>query len=102
MAKRSPSSRHRSTARPYAWVAMLTGVSPILTKQETAVVRELMMNRHSRDVYANFDLYWSSDPTILLPFNYRPSYGGTVSKAYPARESAKGFVRAVRSLSAAH
>ena len=65
---------------------------------ETAVVRELLMNRHARDVYANFDLYWSSDPTILLPFNYRPAYGGMVSRAYPARTGAVGFVRAVRSV----
>jgi hypothetical protein len=65
---------------------------------EFAVVRELMMNRHSRDVYAFFDLYWSSDSTLLLPFNYRPSYGGTVQRTYPARPGARAFVRAVRSL----
>jgi len=52
----------------------------------------------ARDAYAYFDLYWSSDPTVLLPFNYHPAQGGSVSRAYPAREGAKGFVRAVRSL----
>ena len=65
---------------------------------DSAVVRELMMNRHSQDVYANFDLYWSTDSTLLLPFNYRPSYGGTVMRAYPARPKTRAFVRAVRSL----
>jgi hypothetical protein len=65
---------------------------------ETAVARELIMKQHSRDVYANFDLYWSADSTLLLPFNYRPSYGGTVLRAYPARPGTKAFVRAVRSL----
>jgi Protein of unknown function (DUF1566) len=67
-------------------------------ERDTAVVVELMMRRHSRDVYAFFDLYWSSDPTVLLPFNYSPSYGKEVSRVYFARERAKGFVRAVRSL----
>jgi hypothetical protein len=62
------------------------------------VVRELMTYRHSPDVYANFDLFWSSDPTLLLPFNYRPSYGGTVLRAYPAKSGTRAFVRAVRSL----
>ena len=67
-------------------------------ERNTAVVIELMMRRHSRDVYAYFDLYWSSNPTVLLPFNYHPSYGKEVSRVYYARERAKGFVRAVRSL----
>ena len=70
-------------------------------ERETAVVIELMMPRHSRDAYARFDLYWSSDPTVLLPFNYRPSHGKEVSRVYPAREGARAFVRAVRSLGAA-
>lgn len=67
-------------------------------ERETAVVIELLMNRHSRDAYVSFDLYWSSVPTVLLPFNYHPSYGGQVSRIYPAREGAKAFVRAIRSL----
>jgi hypothetical protein len=62
------------------------------------LVGELMMKRHSPDVYSMFDLYWSSDPTLLLPFNYRPSYGGTVLRAYPAKPGIHAFVRAVRSL----
>ncbi len=65
---------------------------------ETATVIQLLMPRRSRDTYARFDLYWSSNPTILLPFNFQPSYGGTVLRTYPAREGAKAFVRAVRSL----
>ena len=65
---------------------------------ETATVIKLLMPRRSRDTYARFDLYWSSNPTVLLPFNYHPSYGGTVLRTYPAREGAKAFVRAVRSL----
>ena len=67
-------------------------------EQETAVVRELMMKLHSRDVYASFDLYWSADPTLTIPFNYRPAYGETVLRAYPARPGSRAFVRAVRSL----
>ena len=65
---------------------------------ETATVIHLLMPKHSRDTYARFDLYWSSDHTVLLPFNYRPSEGGPISRAYPAREGAKAFVRAVRLL----
>ncbi len=65
---------------------------------ETATVIQLLMPRRSRDTYARFDLYWSSNSTVLLPFNYRPSEGGPVSRTYPAREGAKAFVRAVRSL----
>jgi hypothetical protein len=70
-------------------------------ERDTAVVVELMMRRHSRDVYAYFDLYWSSDPTVLLPFNYSPSQGKEVSRVYFAREGTRAFVRAVRSLGAA-
>ena len=58
--------------------------SPKPDERDTAAVIELMM-KSSRDVYANFDLYWSSDPTVMIPFNYRPSQGGPVSRAYPAR-----------------
>jgi len=65
---------------------------------DSGLARELMMNRHARDVYANFDLYWSADSTTLIPFNYRPSYGGTVQRTYPARPGTRAFVRAVRSL----
>ena len=54
-------------------------------ERETAVVIELMMSRHSRDAHAQFDLYWSSDPTALLPFNYPPSHGAEVSRVYFAR-----------------
>jgi Protein of unknown function (DUF1566) len=67
-------------------------------ERETAVVTELMMRRHSRDVYARFDLYWSSDPTTLIPFNYHPSYGKEVLRVYPARKDDRAFVRAVRSI----
>ncbi len=67
-------------------------------ERETAVVIELMMSRHSRDAHAHFDLYWSSDPTALLPFNYRPSQGKEVSRVYSAREGTRAFVRAVRPL----
>jgi hypothetical protein len=70
-------------------------------ERDTAVVIELMMRRHSRDVYAYFDLYWSSDPRVLLPFNYHPSHGKEISRVYFARERARGFVRAVRTLGAA-
>jgi hypothetical protein len=70
-------------------------------ERETAVVVELTMSRHSRDAHAHFDLYWSSDSTVLLPFNYPPSRGSEVSRAYYAREGSRAFVRAVRSLMAA-
>jgi len=65
---------------------------------DTAVAVELMMRLHSRDAYAYFDLYWSSNPTVLLPFNYHPSQGKEISRVYFARKKAKAFVRAVRSL----
>ena len=71
---------------------------PLPEELETAVVIELMMPRHTRDFYAPFDLYWSLNPAILLPFNYRPSHGGEVLRAYPAKEGDRAFVRAVRSL----
>jgi hypothetical protein len=67
----------------------------------TAVVVELMTAIHSRDAYARYDLYWSSDPTVLIPFNYHPSHGKEISRVYFARERARGFVRAVRTLGAA-
>ncbi len=70
-------------------------------ERDTAVVVELMMSRHSRDAHAHFDLYWSSDSTVLLPFNYPPSHGGEVSRVYYARAGSRAFVRAVRSLGAA-
>jgi hypothetical protein len=73
---------------------------PKSDERDTSVAIELMMRRHSRDVYAYFDLYWSSDPTVLLPFNYRPSQGKEVSRVYFAREGTRAFVRAVRSLGA--
>ena len=74
---------------------------PKADERETAVVIELMMSMHSRDAHAHFDLYWSSDPTALLPFNYRPSQGREVSRVYFAREGTRAFVRAVRSLGTA-
>jgi hypothetical protein len=69
-------------------------------ERETAVVVQLLMRRHSRDALAQFDLYWSSDPTVLIPFNYHPSHGQEVSRVYFAREGTRAFVRAVRSLPA--
>ncbi len=69
-------------------------------ERDTAVVVELMMPMHSRAAYARLDLYWSSDPTVLLPFNYHPSRGAEVSRVYPARKGDRAYVRAVRSLTA--
>ena len=72
---------------------------PSPDERDTAVAIELMMPRHSRDVYSLFDLYWSSDPTVLLPFNYRPSQGKEVSRVYPVpKKRPRAFVRVVRSL----
>jgi len=70
-------------------------------ERDTALVIELMMRLHSRDAYAYFDLYWSSNPTVMLPFNYRPAQGKEISRAYFARKKARAFVRAVRSLGTA-
>jgi hypothetical protein len=70
-------------------------------ERETAVVMALMLPRHSRDAHARFDLYWSSQSTVMLPFNYHPSYGTAVSGVYFAREGSGAFVRAVRSLGTA-
>jgi hypothetical protein len=64
---------------------------------DTAVVVELMMPAHSREAYARLDLYWSSDPAVLLPFNYHPSRGAEISRVYPAKQGDSAFVRAVRS-----
>jgi hypothetical protein len=65
---------------------------------DTAVVVELLMSRHSRDVYSRFDLYWSSESAVLLPFNYHPSRGTQVQRVYPSRGDDRAFVRAVRSM----
>ena len=67
-------------------------------ERDTATAMELMMPRHARDIHSHFDLYWSSDRTVLIPFNYHPSYGREVQRAYPARGDDKAFVRAVRSV----
>jgi len=67
-------------------------------ERDTAVAVELMMPTHSRAAYARLDLYWSSDPTVLIPFNYHPSRGAEVSRVYPAKHGDRAFVRAVRSL----
>jgi hypothetical protein len=67
-------------------------------ERDTAVVVELMMPVRSRAAYARLDLYWSSDPTVLIPFNYHPSRGSEVSRAYPATKDDRAFVRAIRSL----
>ena len=70
---------------------------PAPDERDTAVAVVLMIPRHSRDAHAHLDLYWSSTPTVLIPFNYRPSDGKEVSRAYFAREGTRAFVRAVRS-----
>ena len=71
---------------------------PKSDEKETAVVVELMMPRHSTKGHA--DYFWSADPSVLLTFNYLASHI-IVSNAYGAKEGAKAFVRAVRSLEAA-
>jgi len=71
---------------------------PTPDERDTSVAVALMLPKHSRDAHAHLDLYWSSDRTVLIPFNYHPSQGKDVSRAYFAREGSLGFVRAVRSL----
>lgn len=92
-------------ARKYCETLRLGGYAdwrlPKPDEADTAVVVELMTRLHSRDAYAYFDLYWSSDSRVLLPFNYHPSHGKEVSRVYFARDRATGFVRAVRSLGTA-
>ena len=66
-------------------------------ERDTAVAVVLMMPRHSRDAHAHLDLYWSSNRSVLIPFNYQPASGKEVSAAYFAREGTRAFVRAVRS-----
>ncbi len=65
-------------------------------ERDTAVAVELMMPMHASLAYIRFDLYWSSDPTALLPFNYHPARGAVVSGVYPAGKDDRAFVRAVR------
>jgi hypothetical protein len=67
-------------------------------ERENAVAVALRTRVHSPDAYARFDLYWSSDPEVVLPFNYHPSYGADVARTYPAKKDQRAFVRAVRSL----
>ena len=74
---------------------------PKADEVDTAVAVKLMMRIHSPDTYARFDLYWTSDPTVLVPFNYQPARGKEVQRVYPARAGGKAYVRAVRSLGAA-
>ena len=87
-------------AREYCRTLRLGGHTdwrlPNPAELDTTVVVELMMPKHSRDLYAHFDLYWSSDPATLLPFNYHPSRGKSVERAYPARTADHAYVRAVR------
>ncbi len=71
---------------------------PLPEEQDMAVVIELMMPLHTRDVHAPFDLYWSMNPEVLIPFNYRPSRGMEVLRGYPAKKNDRAFVRGVRSL----
>jgi hypothetical protein len=89
-------------AQKYCMTLRLGGYAdwrlPNPDERDTAVVVELMMRGHSRDAHSHFDLYWSSDSAVLLPFNYHPSHGKEISRVYFARERARGFVRAVRSL----
>ena len=65
---------------------------------DAPVVVQLMMPVHSPMAYARFDLYWSSDPKVLIPFNYRPAFGAEISAAIPAQKGDREYVRAVRSL----
>jgi hypothetical protein len=74
---------------------------PKADEADTSVAVELMMPIHSPDTYARFDLYWTSDPTVLIPFNYRACHGREVSRIYPPKDDGRAFVRAVRSLGAA-
>jgi len=67
-------------------------------ERDTSVVVELMTPRHRGVRYIKFDLYWSSDPAVLLPFNYEPSYGIEVLRTYPSYPWTIAYVRAVRSL----
>ena len=69
---------------------------PHPAEHDTAVVVELMMSRHSPAPDIRFDLYWSSDPAVLLPFNYHPSRGKSVERVYPARPTDRAYVRAIR------
>ncbi len=70
---------------------------PLPEEQDMAVAIELMMPLHTRDVHARFDLYWTINPDILIPFNYRPSRGAEVLRGYPAKQSDRAFARCVRS-----
>ena len=92
-------------AREYCRTLRLGGYAdwrlPGPSERENAVAVKLRMPVHSTAALARFDLYWSSNPTILLPFNYHPAYGTRISGAYTANDGEKAFARAVRSLGSA-
>ena len=66
-------------AQQYCKMLRLGGYSdwrlPNPDERDTAVAVALIMPKHSRDAHAHLDLYWSSDRTVLIPFNYHPSQG---------------------------
>jgi hypothetical protein len=68
---------------------------PKKEEKDNAIVAELMMPRHSKDMPADF--YWSDDATIKLAFNFLSSHV-LVSNIYGAKEGSRAYVRAVRAL----
>jgi hypothetical protein len=66
---------------------------PKKDEKDEAVVVQLMMPKHSKEMPADF--YWSDDPTLKLAFNFLASHV-SVSNIYGAKEGSRAYVRAVR------
>ena len=66
-------------------------------ERDTAVVIQLMMPKHSRVPMPILISIGHPSPRSCSHSTITPQ-GGSVSRAYPAREGARAFVRAVRSL----
>ena len=64
-------------------------------EKDVAIVTELIMPRHSKEMPADF--YWSDDATTKLAFNFLPSHV-LVSDIHRVEEGTLAYVRTVRTI----